>query len=512
MDYTEIYEAWLHSPKVDAETKNEIRSFIGDEKKLRHRFGSYLKFGTAGLRAKMGAGTNRMNVYTVAHVTEGVARLIKSHGEAAMKRGVVIAHDNRNNSSLFARRSAEVLAHSGIKVYLFDDVRPTPELSFAVRYLNCTAGINITASHNPKEYNGYKLYGPDGAQPTEDTVARVRAFVDEIDILEDVPIKDPGNGLIRSIGSEIDLAFLDAVLGEAVNADVVKRASDSLSVVYTPLFGAGAKFVPEIMKRIGLSKIFTVDEQMVHDGDFPGLMKPNPEYPASFELGIKLAEKVNSDLIVATDPDADRVGVMVKGKDGVFKTISGNQMGNLLLHYILSALKEKGELPSDAYAVKTIVTTEMAEAICDSFGVKLYNVLTGFKFISEVIREHEESGQGTFILGFEESYGYLKGLHARDKDSVVTSMLICEMAAYYHLRGMTLLDALDELFEKYGYYSEDTSEIYQDSVDGHEKIAAMMDTLRNNAPDMIGESPVVEIRDYLSGTIKELRTGNVTPT
>ncbi len=512
MDYTEVYEAWLHSPKIDAVTKDEIKSILGDEKKLEHRFGSYLKFGTAGLRAKMGAGTNRMNVYTVAHVTEGVARLIKSLGEAAMARGVVIAHDNRNNSSLFARRAAEVLAHSGIRVYLFDDVRPTPELSFAVRYLNCTAGINVTASHNPKEYNGYKLYGPDGAQPTEETVARVRAFVNEIDLLEDVPITDPNNGLIRRIGSEIDLAFLDAVLGEAVNPDVVKRAAESLSVVYTPLFGAGAKFVPEIMRRIGLNRIYTVEEQMIHNGDFPGLSKPNPEYPASFELGIKLAEKVNSDLIIATDPDADRVGVMVKAKDGVFKTISGNQMGCLLLYYILTAMKDRGKLPSDAYAVKTIVTTEMAEAICESFGVKLYNVLTGFKFISEIIREHEESGPGTFVLGFEESYGYLKGLHARDKDSIVTSMLICEMAAYYHLRGMTLLDALDELFEKYGYYSEDTSEIYEDSVDGREKIAAMMETLRNNLPEKIGGSPVVNVRDYLAGTVRDIKTGNVTPT
>ena len=512
MDYTEVYEAWLHSPKIDAVTKDEIKSILGDEKKLEHRFGSYLKIGTAGLRAKMGAGTNRMNVYTVAHVTEGVARLIKSLGEAAMARGVVIAHDNRNNSSLFARRAAEVLAHSGIRVYLFDDVRPTPELSFAVRYLNCTAGINVTASHNPKEYNGYKLYGPDGAQPTEETVARVRAFVNEIDLLEDIPITDPNNGLIRRIGSEIDLAFLDAVLGEAVNPDVVKRAAESLSVVYTPLFGAGAKFVPEIMRRIGLNRIYTVEEQMIHNGDFPGLSKPNPEYPASFELGIKLAEKVNSDLIIATDPDADRVGVMVKAKDEVFKTISGNQMGCLLLYYILTAMKDRGKLPSDAYAVKTIVTTEMAEAICESFGVKLFNVLTGFKFISEIIREHEESGTGTFVLGFEESYGYLKGLHARDKDSIVTSMLICEMASYYHLRGMTLLDALDELFEKYGYYSEDTSEIYEDSVDGREKIAAMMETLRNNLPEKIGGSPVVNVRDYLAGTVRDIKTGNVTPT
>lgn len=512
MDYKERYNAWLDSPKVDTETKEEIRNLLSDEEQLKYRFGSFLKFGTAGLRSKMGAGTNMMNVYTVAHVTRAVAKLIESLGPNEMARGVVIAHDNRNNSSLFARRSAEVLASSGIRVYLFDDVRPTPELSFAVRYLKCIAGINVTASHNPKEYNGYKLYWEDGSQPTEEIVSQVRELTDATDILNDVPLGDPANGKIISIGKEIDLAFIDAVLGERVYPGLTEKASDSLRIVYTPLFGAGSSFVPEVMKRIGLSNIFPVKEQMVHDGNFPGLTKPNPEYEASFKLGIELAGQVNSDLIIATDPDADRVGVMAKDKNGKFQVITGNQMGALLLDYILTALKEQGTLPDDAYVVKTIVTTDLAEVICKSFGIKLYNVLTGFKFISEVIRKREELGTGTFILGFEESYGYLKGLHARDKDSVVTSMLICEMAAYYNLRGMTLIDALESLFEKYGYYTEDTSEIYFDGIDGKDKIDAMMNKLRDEPVLELGGSRIKNISDYLTGKVTDLISGNETET
>ncbi len=507
MDYKTVYESWLDSPKIDGETKDEIISLLSDEEELRYRFSSSLRFGTAGLRAKMGAGTNLMNVYTVAHVTEGLSRLIKSLGPAAMARGVVIAYDSRINSALFAKRAAEVLAFSGIRVYLFDDVRPTPELSFGIRYLKCTAGINITASHNPKEYNGYKLYWDDGSQPTSETIERLGTILNDVDLLTDVPITSPPDGFIRMIGKEVDLAFLDAVQNESVYPAAVEKAADSLSVVYTPLFGAGASFVPEIMKRIGLHRIYTVSEQMVHDGNFPGLLKPNPEYPASFELGIKIAREVDSDLVIATDPDADRVGVMAKDKSGQFRTISGNQMGCLLLDFILTAMKEQNKLPSDAYAVKTIVTTDMAEVICRKFGVKIYNVLTGFKYISEVIRKHEEEGHGTFILGFEESYGYLKGLHSRDKDSVVASMLICEMAAYYAGLGMTLSDALDALYLKYGYFREDTSEIYKDGPGGKDEIAGMMENLRGHMPKELGGSPVVNVRDYLTGKSVDLLTG-----
>lgn len=512
MDYRKNYEKWLASPAIDGKTKEELRA-ISNDGEIRLRFSSYMEFGTGGLRARMGAGTNMMNLYTVAHATEGVARLIDSLGGNEKERGVIIGYDSRNNSSSFARRAAEVLSSHGIKTYLFDGIRPTPELSFGVRHLGCIAGINITASHNPSAYNGYKLYWEDGSQPTKDDADKVSAYIAAADILTDVPDSSAANEeLIVSVGPEIDEEFLKNVAGEAVYPDVVKRAADTLKVVYTPLFGAGAKAVPEIMRRIGLKHIYPVEAQMEPNGNFPGLDKPNPEYPASFKLGIELAEKVGSDLIIATDPDADRVGVMARNRSGEFRCITGNQMGSLLLDYILSALTEQNRLPEDAYAVKTIVTSEMASAICRAFGVKLYNVLTGFKFIAEVIRKHEEEGHGTFLLGYEESYGYMKGLYARDKDSVVASMLICEMAAYYSLKGMTLIDAMDSLYEKYGYYTEESAEIYMEGVDGKEKIGAMMDALRRNVPVSLGGDRVVNVRDYEAETSKDMLTGEVVPT
>lgn len=506
--YEENLKMWLQSDTIDEVSKAELRALSSNEDELKLRFSSYMEFGTGGLRARMGAGTNMMNLYTVAHATEGVAKLIDTLGDEAKERGVIIGRDSRNNSEAFARRAAEVLSAHGIKVYLFDGIRPTPELSFGVRRLGCIAGINITASHNPSAYNGYKLYWEDGSQPTKEDADRVSAYIAATDLLNDVPASAQAREeLIVSVGAELDEEFLKCVEREAVYPDAVRRASDSLKVVYTPLFGAGARHVPEIMKRIGLRHIYTVDEQMKPDGNFPGLAKPNPEYPASFELGIKLAEEVGSDLIIATDPDADRVGVMARDKDGVFRCITGNQMGSLLLDYIFSALSEQNKLPSDAYAVKTIVTSEMASAICESFGVKLYNVLTGFKFIAEVIRRHEESGEGKFMLGYEESYGYMKGLYARDKDSVVASMLICEMAAYYSLKSMTLIDALDALYEKYGFYTEESAEIYKEGADGAEQIAAMMEQLRKNVPSELGGESVVSMRDYLSGVIRNIKTG-----
>lgn len=507
------YEKWLASANVDEASKAELRSISGNEDEIKLRFQGYMEFGTGGLRAKMGAGTAMMNTYTVAHATEGVARLIDTLGEAAKSRGVIIGRDSRNNSDVFARRCAEVLSAHGIKVYLFDGIRPTPELSFGVRHLGCIAGINITASHNPSAYNGYKLYWEDGSQPTKDNADKVSEFIAGADILTDVPSpKDAKKELINIVGPELDEEFLKCVEGESVYPDVVAKAADSLQIVYTPLFGAGAKHVPEILRRVGFKHIHTVDAQMAPNGDFPGLDKPNPEYPASFALGIELAEKVNSDLIVATDPDADRVGVMARDKSGQFRCITGNQMGSLLLDYIFTALKEQNKLPSDAYAVKTIVTSEMASAICKSFGVELYNVLTGFKFIAEVIRTHEEKGEGTFLLGYEESYGYMKGQYARDKDSVVASMLICEMAAYYSLRGMTLIDAMDSLYEKYGYFTEQSAEIYKEGVNGKEQISGMMDALRAKIPEEIGGERVVNVRDYEAETSLDTVSGKVSPT
>ena len=513
MNYIQKYNEWLDSPFIDEESKKELRAIEKDEDEIKFRFSTVLEFGTGGMRSKMGAGTNMMNVYTVGQVTEGLARLIDSLGQDEKDHGVLIGHDSRNNSSLFARRAANVLSSHGIRVFLFDDVRPTPELSFGIRYLGCTAGINITASHNPKEYNGYKLYWDDGSQPTSKLAAKISEYVDSVDVLSGVPTDDKcDERYIKSLGKEIDHAFFDSVLGEAVNPEIVRKAADDLKIVYTPLFGAGAKFVPEILKKIGLKHLITVDEQMIHDGNFPGLSKPNPEYPASFELGIKLAKKVGSDLIIATDPDADRVGVMARDKNGDFRAVTGNQMGSLLLDYILSSLKEQNRLPENAYAIKTIVTSEMATEICRRFGVKLYNVLTGFKFIAEIIRQHEEAGKGTFILGYEESYGYLKGLHARDKDSIVASMLICEMAAYYSLKNMTLIDAIESLYKKYGYYTEQSAEIYKEGVDGKREIAEMMDNLRKNPPSELGGNQVINVRDYLSQTSLDVRNGKITET
>ena len=352
MNYMESYKAWLASPVIDEASKAELLSIQSDEKEIEFRFSSYMEFGTGGLRAKMGAGTAMMNSYTVAHATEGVARLIDSLGEEAKAKGVIIGRDSRNNSDIFARRSAEVLSAHGIKVYLYDDIRPTPELSFGVRHLGCIAGINITASHNPSAYNGYKLYWEDGSQPTKENADKVSALIASADILNDVPTPaDAKEELINIVGPELDKAFLDNVAGESVYPDVVAKAADNLKVVYTPLFGAGAKHAPAIMRRIGLKHIYTVDEQMEANGDFPGLDKPNPEYPASFKLGIELAEKVGSDLIIATDPDADRVGIMARNKAGEFECVTGNQMGSLLLDYIFTALKEQDKLPADAYVL-----------------------------------------------------------------------------------------------------------------------------------------------------------------
>lgn len=512
--YKKRYLEWLESDAVDEDTKAELRAIADDEDEIKFRFGSYMEFGTGGLRSKMSAGCAMMNVYTVAQATEGVARAIESLGGNEKERGVIIGCDSRNNSALFARRCAEVLTAHGIKVYLFDELRPTPMLSAGVRHFGCIAGINITASHNPSAYNGYKLYWEDGAQPTKDMADHVSNFIYSTDIFAGVPGRDKVNeSLITMVGAEFDEIFMNHVIGEQVYPDVIARAADELHVVYTPLCGAGYRIVPEVLRRIGIKNLHTVACQMTPDGNFPGLAKPNPEYPAAFEEGIKVAmQYASSDLIVATDPDCDRVGVMARDKAGEWHCITGNQMGSLLLDYIFTALEEQGKMPSDAYAVKTIVTSEMATKICEVHGVELYNVLTGFKFIGEVIGEHEARGEGTYLLGYEESYGYLKGSYARDKDGVAASMLICEMAAFYTLKGMTLIDALESLYEKYGFYLENSAEIYMEGLDGKEQIAALMDKLRANEPAEIAGSRVVNIRDYQAETSKNMLTGEVTGT
>ncbi len=504
--YLENYQRWLSCPILTHEEKAELESIKNDDDEIKIRFSSGLTFGTAGLRGTMKVGMNAMNVYTVAQATQGLANLIVKENRAAD--GVVIAYDSRNNSELFAKVSAEVLAAADIPAYIFDELRPTPELSFAIRELGCVAGINITASHNPKQYNGYKAYWEDGAQLPPEHANTVYAEICKTDIFNDVnrlnfdeAVK---SGKITIVGKELDEKYLSKVEEQLVNPNAVKAVAEDLKIVYTPLHGTGHKLVPEILKRIGLKHLYRVDEQFVIDGNFPTVEKPNPEYADVFKLGIKIANEVGSSLVIATDPDADRVGVMARTKSGEFRTITGNQMGALLLDYIITAYEETDTMPPMPYAVKSLVSTELATKICAAHNVEMFNVLTGFKFIGEVIKNHEASGEGTYIFGFEESYGYLKGTYARDKDAVVAAMLICEMTAYYHAKGMTLCDALDGLFERYGFCKEFNVEIYMEGVDGPAKMAALMDGMRSNTPSELGGVKVVTFGDYQAQTFLDV--------
>ena len=506
------YYKWLDADALNDAEKAELSAIEKDEDEVAFRFSSSLSFGTAGLRGTMKVGLNAMNVHTVAHATQGLANLIVREGRA--DDGVAIACDSRLNSQTFAETAACVLAANGIKVYLFDALRPTPELSFALRELGCVAGINVTASHNPKEYNGYKAYWEDGAQLPPEHADTVAAEISRLDIFADVkkmPLDEAlKEGLVTIIGAEMDEKYLSQVEAQAVNPDAIAKVADELKIVYTPLHGTGHKLVPAILKRVGLKHLYTVDEQMIIDGNFPTVKKPNPEYPEAFALGIAVANRVGSDLVIATDPDADRVGVMTRTPDGSFATITGNQMGALLVDYIITAYNETGTMPHNPYVVKSIVTSELAAKICQANGVKMHNVLTGFKFIGEVIKNYEKTGDGSFLFGFEESYGYLKGTYARDKDAVVTAMLICEMTAYYRARNMTLSDALAALFEKYGFCYEQNVEIYMEGLDGPARMAALMDGLRNNPPSEFGGVAVSLVGDYGRGTITE--GGEVRPT
>ncbi|MBQ8746704.1 MAG: phospho-sugar mutase [Clostridia bacterium] len=511
MTYEENYQRWLTADAVDEATKAELRA-ITDPDEIKMRFSGYMTFGTGGLRSVMGAGTARMNLYTVAHATEGLARLIlKTPGGA--ERGVAVCYDSRNHSADFARRAAEVLSADGIRVYLFSELRPTPVLSFAVRHYGCIAGINVTASHNPAEYNGYKVYWEDGGQLPPDHAATVSAEIAKVDIFDGVPSPERANpSLITMTDASLDEAYIKNVLAERVNPDAIPAVADSTAIVYTPLHGTGGTLIPDMLRKAGLTKLYTVDAQMEPNGDFPTVKFPNPEFPEAFTLGIEIANSVGSDLIIATDPDTDRVGAMAKNKAGEFCAITGNQMGALLLEYICTAYEQTGKMPADAYAVKTIVTSELSARVCEAHGVKLYNVLTGFKFIGEIIKQHEEAGHGTFLLGFEESYGYLKGTYARDKDAVVATLLIAEMAAYYKTRGMTLIDALDELFEKYGYFREEVFSIGMSGADAQEKMAALMKNLRENPPREIGGKAIATVKDYLTEKTLDVQTGAISGT
>lgn len=512
--YLVNYRAWLESDALSATEKEELKSIENDENEIKLRFTSGLTFGTAGLRGTMKVGMNAMNVHTVAQATQGLANLIHKEGRAGD--GVVIAYDSRNNSELFAHVAAEVLAASDIPVSIFDALRPTPELSFAIRELGCVAGINITASHNPKQYNGYKAYWDDGAQLPPEHANTVYTEICKIDIFKDVKRMDfdtaVTEGKITVLGREMDEKYLDKVEEQLVNPDAVKKVADDLKIVYSPLHGTGHKLVPEILSRIGLKHIYRVEEQFVIDGNFPTVEKPNPEYAEVFRLGIDIADKVGSNLVIATDPDADRVGVMARDKSGSFRTITGNQMGALLLDYIITAYEETDTMPPLPYAVKSVVSTELVTKICKAHNVEMFNVLTGFKFIGEVIKNHEKSGVGTFLFGFEESYGYLKGTYARDKDAVVASMLICEMTAYYYSKDMTLCDALDSLFEKYGFCREANVEIYMEGVDGPAKMAALLDSYRANTPVSLGGVAVSTFGDYQAEIFIDMASGEKSST
>ena len=503
------YKRWLEAEALTEAELNELKSIKDDEEAKALRFSAPMDFGTAGLRSVMNMGIGSMNRFTVAQTTRGIAALVRA--EKAEARGVVIAHDSRNNSREFAVVCARVLSAEGIKVYIFDDLRPTPELSFAVIELGAIAGINITASHNPKEYNGYKAYWEDGAQLAPEQAAIVSAERAKFDVLDISGLADfnraVAEGRITVLGAEFDEKYIKAVTATAVNPDVIASVADSFKVVYTPLHGAGATLVPTVFKRVGLKHLYVVDEQMIPDGNFPTVKKPNPEYADVFELGITIAKDVGSDLVIATDPDSDRVGVMAKNSNGDFVTISGNQMGALLLDYVIEQRRANGKLKDSAYCIKSIVSTDMAYKIATEQGVKLYDVLTGFKFIGEVIKNLKDDD--AFLLGFEESYGYLLGAYARDKDAVEASMMILEMAAYYKTKNMTLIDALDSLYNKYGYYSEKTVDIYMEGLDGIEKRKRVMKSLRDNPPAAFGEARVVAVGDYIKGEKTDVLDGSI---
>ena len=512
-EYMHEYSRWKKHV-TDEALASELEAMDGNEDEILFRFGSALSFGTAGIRGTMAPGRNAMNIYTVAQATTALAQWINEQGKG--DRGVIIGYDSRINSSLFAKTAAAVLAEYKVKVYLYDSLRPTPMVSFGTRYLGCAAGITITASHNPKEYNGYKVYYEDGAQIDETIAADIQRRIAKIDFFDDLVFGDfdmsLADGTIKYVGEELDEIYKSLVLGQRVNADAVPAVADKLKIVYSPFHGTGYRLVPEVLRECGLKYLYTVDAQMIPDGNFPTVASPNPENAEGFALGIELANKVGADLIIATDPDADRVGVMARTKDGDFTTITGNQMGALLIDYILTAYKNKGMVPADAYAVKTIVTSELAQKVCDSFGIKMYNVLTGFKYIGEVMESHVKAGVGTFVLGYEESYGYLKGMYARDKDAVVASMLICEMAAFYMAKGMTLADAREDMFIRYGYYAEKTVSITFGGLGASEKISSIIEGIRADMPKSVAGTAITEWRDYRSGIIHSCTDESEVPT
>lgn len=498
MQYKEEFEKWIGSPVLSESDKKEIANLSEDEKK--DRFSSYLNFGTAGLRGLIGIGSFRMNIYTVRLATQAVANVIKADGKEACEKGVAVAHDPRIMSDEFAKEVCGVFIANGIKAYYFDELRPTPELSFAVRELKCKAGINITASHNPKEYNGYKVYWSDGAQIGIEQANAILKEMNSLDIFADVKTSDEKTTMenVVVLDKTFDEKYLERVLSQSINRDVIKEEKD-MKIVYTPFHGTGLRLVPETLHRAGFENVICVKEQMIPDGRFPTVESPNPEYKKSFQMAIKLAEETGSELVIGTDPDADRVGVCVRNEKGEFIPLTGNQSGAILLEYLITARKANGTLPKNACVVKTIVTSELGTRICEANGIKIMNVLTGFKFIGEKMEMFKKTGDYTYLFGYEESYGSLIGDYARDKDAVVACLMICEAAAYYAKQGKTLWDALTDIFEKYGYHSESVFNISMAGMGAFDKMRAFMKNLRENPAKEIGGIKVAEVLDFSNG-------------
>ena len=511
--FMEEYDRWMDSPALSESEWEELNAIADDEKEIENRFFAPLEFGTAGLRGTMKTGLHHMNIHVIRHATQAFADVIRAEGAEAMEKGIAIDYDCRNNSALFAREAACVMAANGINVSIFDALRPTPELSFAVRHYGMAAGLNITASHNPKEYNGYKVYWSDGAQLPPQKAAAIAKRMEETDIFTSYQTCDfdqaIADGRITMLGSETDAVFLENVLREAIDKETVKEVADEFKIVYTPFHGCGYKLVPETLHRLGIKNLYPVKEQMVIDGDFPTVVSPNPENPEGFYLAIDLAKKVGSDLIIGTDPDSDRVGIIVRNAAGDYVPVSGNQVGVLLLDYIITARNATGTMPENPGTVASIVTTGMARAVAEANSVHYEDTFTGFKFMAERVGEWEAAGTYHYIMAYEESYGYMIGDYVRDKDAVTASMLIAEMAAHYHKQGMTLLDAMDALYEKYGWFAEHTINLVMPGLDGLEKMRSLMEELRGNLPETIAGEQVIRARDYLDGSIYVAGLGKV---
>jgi len=496
MDYRKNYQSWINNPALCAEGKAELLALADDDKALEYRFGGELEFGTAGMRGIIGYGMNMMNVYTVMRATQGLAEWIKSLGKEAMERGVVISYDTRRKSAEFAKATAEVLAKNGIKAYLFDDVHPVPMLSYAVRYLKTIAGVMVTASHNPKEYNGYKVYGEDGAQMSPEDTAKVVSYINQIeDYLSVSGEKD--SALISPVPSKLDDDYIEELAKLTLSKEAVEKCGANLKLVYTPVHGSGYVPVTRILKKLGINATI-VEEQTTKDTEFSTVKVPNPEYKETLSMGIALANKINADVVFGTDPDSDRLGVALKNEAGEFVALSGNQVGILLLDYILTRLAEDNTMPKNAAVVKSFVTTGMAKALCDEYGVALYETPVGFKFIGEKIKQWEKDGKHTYIFGFEESCGYLRGTHARDKDAVVASMICAEMVCYYAYVGKSVFDRLQEIYAKYGYVLDKNVSIQYSGLNAMKEMNAVVNALKTMKVEEFAGTKVEAVRDYSS--------------